>query len=359
MHNRCLVLLSILLHAPVQSAQLAPEGGGASRDAIAAAAPAAKAVVLDNARKAEIVETMARAAEQRYVDAAGGAKIAAKLRQRHLAGAYDAIVTADEMAKALSRDLLDAVPDVHLRAVYEPNRAERGRAQRMVPAGGSGPAPYARIDRRSDAEIAATNFGVGKIERLGGNVGYLKLTRLVPLALSRDAASAAMAALDGSDAVIIDLRGVPGGSPDLVAQIVSHFTRAEPVRLMTTYNRSLDQTEELWTVPNIGGGRLADVPLYILQDRKTASAAEMLSYVVQRQNLGTVVGETSAGAGNGGSMIPVGSDISFFLPQFRTIDGPGWEGTGVAPDISTSGGEALNVAHAAARVEIQARRPKV
>jgi retinol-binding protein 3 len=358
MRNKRLVLLYLLLHAPVQSAQPAPDAGPAPSEAAAATVPTAKAVVLDKASKAEIVETTARAAEQRYVDAAGGAKIAAKLRQRHSAGAYDAIVTADEMAKALSRDLLEAVPDVHLRAVYEPNRAERGRAQRMVPAGGNGPAPYARIDRRSDAEIAATNFGFGNVERLDGNVGYLKLTRLVPLALSRDAAVRAMAALDGSDAVIIDLRGVPGGSPDLVAQIVSHFATAEPVRLMATYNRSLDQTEELWTVPDVGGSRLAGVPLYILQDRKTASAAEMLSYVVQRQKLGTVVGERSAGAGHGGNMIPVGSDISFFLPQFRTVDGPGWEGTGVTPDIRSSSEEALNVAHDAARAESQARRQR-
>jgi C-terminal processing protease CtpA/Prc len=301
---------------------------------------------------------MARAAEQRYVDAAGGAKIAARLRQRLSTGAYDEIVVADEFAKALTRDLLEAVPDVHLRAVYEPNRAERGQARRMVPAGGAGPAPYVRIDGRSDAQIAATNFGFGNVERLDGNVGYLKLTRLVPLQLSREAASAAMAALSGSDAVIIDLRGVPGGSPDLVVQLVSYFARAEPVRLMTTYNRSLDQTEELWTAASVGGNRLTDVPLYILQDGKTASAAEMLSYFVQRQKLGLIVGETSAGAGHGGNMIPVGADISFFLPQFRIIDGPGWEGAGVAPDIRSSSSEALNVAHAAARAEIQARRRK-
>jgi retinol-binding protein 3 len=314
--------------------------------------------MVDKVEKAAIVETMAKAAEQRYVDAAGGAKIAARLRQRLAAGAYDAIASADGLATALTRDMLDAVPDVHLKAVYEPDRAERGQVRRMVPAGGASPAAYARIDRRSDAQIAATNFGFAKVERLGGNIGYLKLTRLVPLQLSRDAALAAMAALNGSDAVILDLRGVPGGSPDLVVQLVSYFAKAEPVRLMTTYNRSMDQTEELWTLASVGGSRLTDVPLYILQDKKTASAAEMLSYFVQRQRLGTVVGETSAGAGHGGNMIPVGSHISFFLPQIRITDGPGWEGTGVAPDIRSSSAEALNVALAAARAEVQARRRK-
>lgn len=319
---------------------------------------AAATTAMDARTKAAIVETMAVAAEQRYVDARAGALIASRLRQQLVGGAYDSISDPRALAQKLTSDMQGTVSDVHLRAVYEPGRAERGQVRRMVPAGTTGPAPYARIDSRSTEQIAATNFGFEKVEGLSGNVGYLKLSRLVPLELSRDALTKAMAELSGSDAVIIDLRGVPGGSPDLVVQMVSHFTGAAPVRLLTTYNRGLDETEELWSAANVGGNRLAGVPLYILQDKDSASAAEMFSYFVQRQSLGKVVGETSAGAGNGGNMIPVGSDISFFLPQMRIVDGPGWEGTGVAPDIKSPGTAALDIAHAAAVAQIAARRAK-
>lgn len=320
--------------------------------ALQAAAPAtaARAAAFTAAERAEVVETMATAAERRYVDADGGAKIASRLRQRLAEGAYESLVSADELAKALTRDMREVVPDSHLRAVHEPGRAERGQIRRMVPPGAPGPAPYARIDSRSTEQIAATNFGFARAERFAGNIGYLKLTRLVPLQLSRDAALKAMASLRGSEAVIIDLRGVPGGSPDLVVQLVSHFAGAQPVRLMTTYNRALGETEELWTVPDVPGGRLTGVPLYILQDKNSASAAEMLSYFVQRQKLGMVIGETSAGAGNGGNMIPVGSDISFFLPQMRIVDGPGWEGTGVKPDVEVPADKALDEALKRARL---------
>lgn len=155
-----------------------------------------------------------------------------------------------------------------------------------------------------------------------------------------------MAFLVNSDAVIIDLRGVPGGSPELVRLLLGNFVR-EPLRLLTTFDRPSGTTEEIWT-PEGQAGRLAGVPLYVLQDRTTASAAEMLAYMVQRRNLGTVIGETSRGAGNGGNMIDVGSRLSFFLPQRRVTDGPGWEGTGVTPDVPSSAEDALSVAHRAA-----------
>lgn len=314
------------------------------------------AATIDQRSRMDVVETIAELAEDRYVDAAGGAKIAARLRGQLASGAYAAMSDPASFADALTRDMRSAVPDVHLRAIHEPNRAERAPARRMVAAGAGGPAPYARIDSRSTAQIAATNFGFAAVERLDGNVGYLKLSRLVPLELSRDAAAAAMRALEGSDAVIIDLRSVPGGSPDLVVRLLSHFVGSSPVRLMTTYNRALDQTEELWTERETGGGPLAGVPLFVLQDGKSASAAEMLSYFVQRHRLGVVVGETSAGAGHGGNMIPVGADIALFLPQMRITDGPGWEGVGVKPDIPTAGGEGLSVALAKAVQAANARK---
>src|SRR6266542_3457452 len=304
------------------------------------------AVALDAPARAAVVQTIATAAERQYVDAAAGLKIAAELKQRLASGGYDSLSDPEAFATALTRDMRDAVPDVHLRAVYEPSRAERGVTQIImrVDSPQASPAPYTRIDGRSTAQIAATNFGFEKVERLSGNVGYLKLSKFVPLQLSRAAADKAMTALRGADAVIIDLRGVPGGSPDLVVQLVSYFASSQPVRLMTTYDRGLDRTDELWSLAQVPGGRLTGVPLYVLQDADTASAAEMFSYFVQRQKLGTVVGETSAGAGNGGTMLPVGSNISLFLPQKRIVDGPGWEAIGIVPEIATRGEDALNAA---------------
>ncbi|HEV2569461.1 S41 family peptidase [Sphingomonas sp.] len=307
--------------------------------------------------KQEVVENIAVAAETMYVEPAAGAKLAQHLRERLGTGAYDMHADPAGFAAALTSDLRSVVPDLHLRVAYEPNRsASTGPMQprRYSADGASAPRMMARIDGRSNDEIARTNFGFDRVERLEGNVGYLKLTRLVPPDLSRPTAEAAMAFLAHSDAVIIDVRGVPGGSPELVRLLLGHFVE-KPLRLLTTYDRPSSTTEEIWTA-EVTSGRLAGVPLYVLQDRTTASAAEMLAYIVQRRGLGTVVGETSRGAGNGGNMIEVGSGISFFLPQRRVTDGPGWEGTGVTPDLLVAAAGARDAAHRAALDALRSRR---
>jgi len=314
-----------------------------------APATASPLPVLSAAAKQETAENIAAAAERLYVDPTSGNELARHIRQQLRSGAYDRYADSKSFAAALTSDLRSVVSDLHLRVAYEPNRdvstgPTQGRAQ---VAGGR---MMARIDPRSAREIARTNFGFDRVERLEGNVGYLKLSKLVPPDLSRATAEAAIAFLANSDAVIIDVRGVPGGSPELIRLLLSNFVR-EPTRLLTTFDRASGTTEEIWTLQG-PPGRLAGVPLYILQDRATASAAEMLAYIVQRRNLGTVVGETSRGAGNGGNMIDVGSHFSFFLPQRRVTDGPGWEGAGVRPDVPGPAEDALNVAHSLA-----SRRP--
>ena len=331
---------------------------------IVAAPPSAiPAETLGEDARRKVVENIAATAEQRYVDLAGGRLIAARLRQQLAGGAYDKLADPSAFANALTADMRAVVPDVHLRAVYEPYRPQQTMGRVAIPTASGpvvAPAAYARIDSRSVEEIAASNHGFDKVERLAGNVGYLKLSKLVPLALSQAAATRAMEQLEGSDAVIVDLRGVPGGSPDTVVQLVSYFTGATPVHLMTSINRAANQTEQLDSLAIVPGPRLTGVPLYVLQDRKTASAAEMFAYFVQRQKLGTIVGEKSAGAGHGGNMVPAGFKISFFIPERRITDGPGWERTGIVPDMPTNGAEAFDTAYGDVlrRIRAKSGQPK-
>ena len=348
---------------------MAPSAEAQTGPAAAPTANGAPAAPLGSTDRAAIVESIASTAESSYADAQAGTRLARQLRRRLADGAYDSYADPAELAAALTSDMRAAVDDVHLRVVYEPDRSFEARSVRMVAPSGTaaaapvrqgagaaaGPQVFARIDGRSQAAIARTNYGFERVERLPGNVGYLKLSRFVPLDFSAATAQAAMAFLANSDAVIIDLRGVPGGSPDLVQLLLSYFTGPEPRRLMTVYNRPLDRTDESWTLAEVPGQRLSGRPLYILQDSDSASAAEMMAYGVQRLGLGSVVGETSAGAGNGGNMIAIGSGLSLFLPQMRIVDGPGWEGTGIRPDVATDAADALAVAHVAALEQLVAQ----
>jgi retinol-binding protein 3 len=333
---------ALLLLGAAQPALAQPQALGPPDSA---AAPVRRA--LEPAERHEIVGNAAVAAETRYADETAGRRLAARLRERLAAGAYEPHADPDELAAALTTDLRATVNDAHLRIIYEPNRQVAGEMRQFV-GPNRGPQSYQRIDARSRAEIARTNYGFDRVERLPGNIGYLKLSRFVPLDYSAATAETAMAFLANADAVIIDVRGVPGGGPDLVQLLLSYFAGPQPRRFMTIYNRPMDEVVETWTLAEVQGARMTGRPLYILQDGDSASAAEMLSYGVQRLQLGTIVGETSAGAGNGGNMIALGSGMSLFLPQMRIVDGPGWEGTGVRPDLPTESEQALAIAHEAA-----------
>jgi hypothetical protein len=167
----------------------------------------------------------------------------------------------------------------------------------------------------------------------------------VPLDYSLPTATAAMAFLAGVDAMIIDLRDNIGGSPDLVEHLSSYFFSSEPVKLMEARNRALGITHTSWTLKEIPGRRLPKIDLVVLTSPTTASAAEAFAYGIQQTKRGLVVGAPTAGAGQGGAKLTVGAGLALFLPEWRVTMGPGWEGTGVAPDLEIPVREAREIMH--------------
>jgi hypothetical protein len=225
-----------------------------------------------------------------------------------------------------------------------------------APAPGGGPTPWRRIDGRDSTTLARDNFAFDRIEVLPGNVGYLKLHEFVPLDLSRDTWIAALRFLRHVDALIVDVRDHRGGAPEAVQLLLSHFVR-EPMLLAASYNRAAHLVFERWTEADVPGPRLDGVPLFVVQNRNSGSSAETLGYVVQQHRLGTVVGDTTAGAGNGGSKLSVGGGLALFIPQFQIITGPGYERTGVAPDVWAPSEGAVAVAHRLALRQLTAGAP--
>ena len=357
------LLAALLLAAPATLAAQ-PAVPSDAPAATPAAAPSVAPASVDADARRRIVDSVATVLAERYVDSTIARRLAETVRGRLAAGAYDAYADAPAFGAALMRDLQSVVQDKHLRLAYLPQRDFALGGARMVraasggaPAGGAaGPTRrWTRPDPRDSAQLARTNFAFERVERLDGNVGYLKVERFVPLDWSRATAAAAMAFLANSDAVILDLRGNPGGSPDLVELLLSYFAPAEPMSLMTVYNRAANVTIEHRTHAEVPGRRLTGVPLYVLQDARSASSAEMLAYMVRQQRLGTVVGETSSGAGNGGANLSVGAGLALFVPEMRVTSGPGFERTGVEPDVRATGDSALVVAHRLAREAIAGR----
>ena len=310
------------------------------------------------ADRGDVIDRTARILRERYLDAALGARIADGLLAQKTA--LDGVADPQAYAKAVTGAMQAIQPDLHLRMSYEPasDFVPGTTAPRAVPVAGPGGQVRqvlrtGRVDGRDAAAIARTNFGFEAVQRLEGNVGYLRLSSFVPLDLSRATAEAAMRFLAHSDAVIIDLRGNYGGAPETVGYIMSHFyaPEAPPILLHAAENRAAGLRSEVKTDPALGSNALAKVPVYVLIDRRSASAAEILAYGGARVGRVKVIGETSAGAGNGGVKYSVGQGYALFIAEWKVLTGPGWERVGVKPDVAVEPAAALDTAH---RLALQA-----
>ena len=78
------------------------------------------------------------------------------------------------------------------------------------------------------------NFGIRRVERLDGNIGYLDVRRVAVPANAGPAICAAMELVTGTYALIIDLRHNGGGSPEGVVFWCSYLFTEEPATSTTS-----------------------------------------------------------------------------------------------------------------------------
>jgi C-terminal processing protease CtpA/Prc len=186
---------------------------------------------------------------------------------------------------------------------------------------------------------------------LEGGVGYLRLSGLSGSPQAPARLGEMLRELGDIRAMIIDLRGAPGGSGQMANAVISHFT-APNLPSLRVVNRA-DGTDVVRnTLASVAGPRRADIPVYVLVDRGSASAAEDVPFVLQNLGRATIVGEKTAGAGRNNVIVPVGSEMTASISITRVSDprtGREWEGVGVKPDIETTSDQALDAALRAAR----------
>ena len=173
-----------------------------------------------------------------------------------------------------------------------------------------------------------------------------------------DAIESALTILAGTNAVIIDLRNSRGGSPAIANFIISHFTGPDTSLSLLVYDRVRNTTTPRYTMRDVPGPRRPDVPLFVLTDDVTRSAAEDLTFVLQNMKRATVVGSVTAGAGRNNASVPLGHGITGSVSFTRVME-PGtkreWERIGVVPDIKVDPDSALAVAHREAVKRVLAR----
>jgi carboxyl-terminal processing protease len=141
---------------------------------------------------------------------------------------------------------------------------------------------------------------------------------------------------EGAQGIVFDLRRNGGGLVSEAQLVASIFV---PKGVIVSMHA---RTQKTLTLHATGGAIPSTIPVVVLVDRDTASAAEIVTAALQDHRRATVVGTHSFGKGvfqeleplsNGGALdITVGE---YFTPNGRNLGGGGVkEGAGITPEIT-------------------------
>jgi C-terminal processing protease CtpA/Prc len=284
-----------------------------------------------------LVQQLADRLEGTYVFPERATRAIALLRANLAAGAYD-LPAGPELCARLSADLLAATNDKHLRLLWHNSPQGSGDEAALV----------AALHERFRRE----NYGVRRVELLEGNVGLIELTIIPDVALGGRALAAAMGLVEHTDALIVDLRAALGGAPDGVAFLASFFFADGEVHLTDFVEGPAGPTRQFWTAAYLPGPRYLARPVYLLTSADTFSGGEGFAYDLQALGRATVVGETTKGGAHPSEVVSLAEHVELRLPVARPVSpitGTNWEAVGVQPDMPARAGDALGVAHRAAR----------
>lgn len=295
--------------------------------------------VIDPTTAAELVQRLSEKVRDNYVYPEVAEEICARLQLHLDEGAYEGITEGSFLAYALTHHLQEVNGDEHLWVCWtaQPLPEHEGQLRHN---------PEWVAERRLEAEL--DSYGLHRVERLPGNVGYLEIRHFHRPAWAGDAAVAAMQILANTSALIVDLRRCPGGYPGMVSLVLIYLFGEEPVHLDSIYWRDDDVTQQYWTLPYVPGKHYGDKPVYVLTSRDTFSGGEAFAQYVQARRRGIVVGEKTDGGAHPGAFYRLHTHFEAFIPVGRAIDpatGGNWEGSGVTPDVAVPAEQALATAY--------------
>lgn len=298
---------------------------------------------IDEAQRTLLIDTLKKSMSKKYVFPEVAEKVNTMLSQHQKNGDYKNITSAKTFATTLTTQLQALTHDKHLSVRFQ---------SEPIPEIVEGQLPSEEdLEKEKREELTfmkSKNFGIEKIERLSGNIGYLDFRGFGNTEIVGNAIGAAMTLLNASDALIIDLRKNGGGSPSTVALLASYFLPPE-THLNDIYNREENSTTQMWSVPHLAGPRYdKSKKVYVLTSRFTFSAAEDLSYTLQSLKRSTTIGEITGGGAHPVDAQRLSSHLMAFVPFGRSISPitkSNWEGIGVIPEMKTSADDALAVAH--------------
>lgn len=132
----------------------------------------------------------------------------------------------------------------------------------------------------------------------------------------------------GAGALVFDVRGNPGGTIESVGKILDRLLPEGPI-ISATYRNS--------TTPQVlitSDAEEMALPMAVLINAKSASAAELFAQALKDYNKAKTVGVTTYGKGSMQEIhkLSDGSALDFTVARYNPPTSPNFEGVGVKPD---------------------------
>ena len=165
-------------------------------------------------------------------------------------------------------------------------------------------------------------------------IGYVAIARFAEAtAADVDRALAALRKAGDLRALVLDLRGDPGGLVDAGVATADIFLSSGTI--VTVHGRGADVERHVAH----DAGTYAGFPAVCLVDEGTASAAEIVVGALRDHRRCTVVGMPTYGKGSVQTFfdLPDGGGLKLTTALYRSPDGHDLEGTGITPDVEIMG----------------------
>jgi carboxyl-terminal processing protease len=167
------------------------------------------------------------------------------------------------------------------------------------------------------------------LDDAGKKVAYIVLYTFNNENAAQQLRSEVEAAIAGkADAIILDLRGNGGGLLDEAIKVASIFIK-NGVIVSTKGLHFAEKTE------SAAGNAVGEIPLYVLTDKFSASASEIVAGALQDYGRATLVGEATFGKGLVQQILPLsnGGAVKVTIEVYLTPKGRDINKTGIAPDV--------------------------
>lgn len=298
-----------------------------------------KTVVLNSKSRATIVNNISQLLLDNYVYPDTAVKMSNCIQRKLKAGAYHKITDPVAFSDALTIDLYSVYRDGHMLVQFVPQEVAPQSVSVSTNAQGNDEDPFKRIKQ--------ANFGLRKVEILSGNIGYIHIDHFwADSVYGKETVKAALQFVSNAHALIIDVRNCGGGSQETVNMICGYFLE-ESTHINDMFDRAAKTTTAYWTRPDSSFTKMVKMPLYILTNNKTFSAAEEFCYDLQCIKRATIIGETTGGGAHGTFSRDAGFGFVLSIPYSTAVNPitkTSWEKVGVKPEIEVPSDKALETA---------------